>query len=893
MRQFFLFFLFFSFGPLCAQFAGSLYYYADGERLSLQRDMQTLVIHFPKGEHAKAERITLPGLNHVEIHDAHGRAIFHLNRPVEQADIAHVRASFGSTPVYSMEHGLLLSDGFFMALTHEVVAVFKKGISPGGSAVTAIAARYGAEYKRDEYGTSIFYVTDPIQGLFFANALVEGQVVQWAHPDFYAKVTRYNDPFFGQQFQMSNTGQVVNGWAGVPGIDCNALPAWAITTGASNITVALIDDGLEAHEDLVDVSNLTRVLGGNTPATGGNGTPRYSSDGHGMACAGILAATHNNAKGVRGVAPEVRLRSVNIFWGGETTQQIANGINWARTQGVAVMSNSWGYNSCTVSYSNLNSALSSARTNGRGGLGCIVVFAAGNGGKTCIDYPANRPDVIAVGSVTNLGAHSNYSNRGPQLSLVAPSDPDFGQSGAFVRTIDRMGSAGYNSGNYEAFFGGTSAACPVVAGVAALLIAVNPGITEAAARSIMQSTATDMGTTGFDNTFGHGRINAGAAVVAAAPPPPPPPPGCTLNELQLTITLDDNPEETTWSISDFLGNTLAQGGPYATAQAAATIQIPLCLEDGCYLLNFSDASGDGMCCTWGPGSYTLTGPTGAVLATGGQFGFFTSQVFCAGEVSEPASCSFLNFNGYSIVSYGGGGIDVGTFEVQDGGFTLFQQNNSLRAIVLNYPVTANTVLEFQFRSTQQAQMHGIGFNNNNQLNPSRIFKIFGTQDFGAITDFATYSGTEFVQYSIPVGQYYSGSNLSRLFFLTGNYTGNPRGRSFWRNVRVYESGQCTPALVTAQPEDFMEDLTLFHSNRSHGYALFPNPSKGEVTLLAPNGETVQQWSVFDLHGRLVATERTAHAQVHMQLGRLETGVYLVEWKTELGQLHRERLVIAR
>jgi hypothetical protein len=94
-----------------------------------------------------------------------------------------------------------------------------------------------------------------------------------------------------------------------------------------------------------------------------------------------------------------------------------------------------------------------------------------------------------------------------------------------VVTLDRMGNLGYEAGNYTNRFGGTSAACPQVSGVAALILSANSNLTETQVRTTLQNTASDMGSTGFDNSFGFGRVNACAAVSAV---------------LQLTIAGDNS-----------------------------------------------------------------------------------------------------------------------------------------------------------------------------------------------------------------------------------------------------------------------------------------------------------------------------------------------------------------
>ncbi|NJO01471.1 MAG: S8 family serine peptidase, partial [Bacteroidia bacterium] len=87
-------------------------------------------------------------------------------------------------------------------------------------------------------------------------------------------------------------------------------------------------------------------------------------------------------------------------------------------------------------------------------------------------------------------------------------------TGGDIVTLDRMGANGYTNNNFFSGFDGTSAACPQVSGVAALMLSANPTLTQAQVRTILQNTATDMGTTGFDNTFGFGRLNAQAALQA-------------------------------------------------------------------------------------------------------------------------------------------------------------------------------------------------------------------------------------------------------------------------------------------------------------------------------------------------------------------------------------------
>lgn len=183
-----------------------------------------------------------------------------------------------------------------------------------------------------------------------------------------------------------------------------------------------------------------------------------------------------------------------------------------------VLSNSWGYLTSSQTQPGFDAiiqAINNARTQGRGELGAPVIFASGNNFGTINDvaFPANVNGVITVGACNNAAPAGDiwyYSERGASMDLVAPSG-DVNLNGDVV-TLDRMGAFGYEQGNYTFRFGGTSAACPQVSGVTALMLSINPNLTEAQVINILQTTATDMGDPGFDNTFGYGRVNACAAV---------------------------------------------------------------------------------------------------------------------------------------------------------------------------------------------------------------------------------------------------------------------------------------------------------------------------------------------------------------------------------------------
>lgn len=336
--------------------------------------------------------------------------------------------------------------------------------------------------------------------------------IAWCEPDMLQEIQMCNT-LYNQQYYLKNTGQT----GGLAGVDINVEPIWEITNG-SGVTVAVIDVGVDRnHEDMGG-----RVLEGYTVGNpAGKGAPQntneYSNKAHGMACAGIIAA-ENNSIGIRGVASKANILPININpnyaidnlnHNFSSSDGIATAIRWAYPR-AEVLSNSWGGGPYS---NNIAAAIAEARTIGRNGKGCIVVFSAGNDGEyphVDAKFPGNLDGVITVGAIDKYGTILNYSQKGPSLDLVAPSGPIPGD----IVTTDRMGSLGYTWGNYTYTFNGTSASCPEVAGVAALMLSVNSDLTEEQVRTTLQQTARDLGPTGFDYAYGYGLLNATAAVLS-------------------------------------------------------------------------------------------------------------------------------------------------------------------------------------------------------------------------------------------------------------------------------------------------------------------------------------------------------------------------------------------
>jgi hypothetical protein len=354
------------------------------------------------------------------------------------------------------------------------------------------------------YGTTMLKVTaQDGDVLSLANEIYESGMVEYSHPDFIANIAPSDDPYYSNQYYLNNSGQ----FNGTSGIDINAPQAWDLTTSSSQITVAVIDEGLEPHEDLNDINNNSRVLTGFTPHTGGDGTPEGLISFHGIACAGIIAASHNNLD-IKGIAPNVKLFGINIFSDGTTNQEIADGINWAWHHGADVISCSWGYTVPGYYADVVEYAIDSAKTFGRSGKGCVVVFSSGN--DNFVQFPSNVNGVICTSAIDNSGNLWYYSPTSSRVDLVAPSGDV--NMGGDVWTLDRMGNNGYQTYNYITKFGGTSASCPQVSGVAALLLSLHPDWSETQITTTLKMSATDMGAIGKDDTFGYGRLDTYKAV---------------------------------------------------------------------------------------------------------------------------------------------------------------------------------------------------------------------------------------------------------------------------------------------------------------------------------------------------------------------------------------------
>lgn len=355
----------------------------------------------------------------------------------------------------------------------------------------------GATYVRDLYGsdTQLWQVPEG-QELATVGKLNADPSVEYAQPNYrYDAFGTPNDPYFGNQWAHSKM---------------QSSAAWDISTGSASISIAILDTGIdEAHPDL-----STKIVTGWDFVD--NDSNPHDLHGHGTHVAGIAAAATDNGKGVAGMDWQARIMPVRVLGadGGGWTDDIADGVTWAYLQGADVLNLSLGGGGNDPA---LESAINQAHA-----AGSLVVAAMGNEDSGVPSYPAAYNNVLAVAATGPNDHRAYYSNYGSHCDVAAPGgdmgylhDPDGIYSTLPTYWVTMTGE-GYSK-NYD-YLQGTSQATPHVAGLAALVWSLDASLTPDEVQTVIEDTAVDLGSPGWDQKFGHGRIDALAALEAVAGP---------------------------------------------------------------------------------------------------------------------------------------------------------------------------------------------------------------------------------------------------------------------------------------------------------------------------------------------------------------------------------------
>ena len=365
--------------------------------------------------------------------------------------------------------------------------------------------------------------------------------VVYAQPNYrYQLLFTPNDPFFSSS---GSWGQPYDDLWGLKKIQME--PAWDVTQ-RDGMVVAVVDTGLDYnHPDIAtNVWTNDDEIAGNGLDDDGNGfiddvrgwdfvapgigdNDPMDDNGHGTHISGTIAAVADNGIGIVGVAPEAQIMPIKALnaAGFYTSVDAAAGLHYAADNGADVVNNSWGCEGC------FSDPVTEEGVTYAHGFGVVVVFAAGNKNRDVVsNAPQNQPEVLLVSAFDENDEKASFSSFGLMVDVAAPGGsnvrlpgedcplrPDLSsnnilslQSSILAIDPDCIVSPGYLR------IQGTSMAAPHVAGLAALILAQHPTLTNEEVRQVIRTSADDVDAPGVDINSGRGRINAAQALATGS-----------------------------------------------------------------------------------------------------------------------------------------------------------------------------------------------------------------------------------------------------------------------------------------------------------------------------------------------------------------------------------------
>jgi subtilisin family serine protease len=486
------------------------YYLYEGSPADVKLDVNRLAVKFSSANKSIRYQASLAdvGVSTSEVIET-GVGGWTLVTPTESATNAvdinsRLQKALESPSVEFASPVLVQPNGDWVVVTPDLLVRIKPDYRQNGAAILGSSATT-SDIIEDNFGNMEgayklhCQSRNGFEVLALANRLALDPRVEWAEPDMLATVRHDltpNDPGWSSLWGLKNTGQS----GGMVDMDMDCDGAWDITTGNPAIKVLVLDDGAElTHPDL-------NIAGGaDFTGSGTGGGPFNSCDNHATAVSGCVAAIINNGIGTIGSAPGCKVLSAKFTVatvpcdgsGSFLYSWLVSALAWGLNQGARVSNNSNGFSA---------SSAVTAEYEATYAAGMIHFASAGNDGVGSVGYPGSLSVVNAISAITRYGSKASWSNYGSAISFAAP--------GAAIYTTDRTGSAGYANGNYSSV-DGTSFSSPYAAGVAALVLSVDPELTPAEVKAQLQATATDLGTTGYDIYYGYGLLNAEAAIAHA------------------------------------------------------------------------------------------------------------------------------------------------------------------------------------------------------------------------------------------------------------------------------------------------------------------------------------------------------------------------------------------
>lgn len=422
--------------------------------------------------------------------------------------------------------------------TENLFIEFKPGIDDA-KARKIIADNKLQLKKKLEYADYSYFVSAADKGMKvfeIAKKMMKIPGVVTCEPELIRRKAKKDFQIYSRQWHLKKT--IIDDIA----INASAQvdKAHTITKG-EGVTVAVIDpDGVDIRHKEFPGNKIVAPI--NVTSKKPNPVPKSRSLNHGTGCAGVACGA--GADKACGVAPAAKLMPIRSLAGLGSNEE-GDSVLWAINNGADIISNSWGYPDGDVADPNdpmhfqeielqfpLRKAIEKAVKEGRNGKGCIVLFSAGNGNESADkDRYITNPNIIAVAACNDTGKKSVYSDFGKCVWVCFPSD-DFEVEGIndnyrpLTPGIWTTDTAKKNKkrvySKYMADFGGTSSACPGVAGVCALILSVNPDLSWQEVKDILKKTADKIDkkngkydSKGHSEWYGYGRVNAYKAVKLA------------------------------------------------------------------------------------------------------------------------------------------------------------------------------------------------------------------------------------------------------------------------------------------------------------------------------------------------------------------------------------------
>jgi len=385
----------------------------------------------------------------------------------------------------------------------EIIVKFGSGVTEDH--IGAILQQYGCSgADRCSFaGLQLVQVPEYATAREMVEVFASEPTVEYAELDYYARIMFVpDDTFYHYQWHLSNA---ISGGIG-------AEAAWDVQTGDPNVIVAVVDTGV-AYEDFETFRQAPDLAGTSfVPGYDFVNDDSHPNDdhGHGTHVTGTIAQSTNNSMGVAGVAFGCSIMPVKVLddQGDGDHFDIADGIYFAVNHGAKVINISLGGGEESIT---VRDAVAYAY-----GQGVTVVCAAGNEflEGNAVNYPAAYDRYcIAVGATRYDETRSYYSNTGSYVDVVSPGGDllvDQNRDGYRDGVLQQTFKVNPSDLRYW-FFQGTSMAAAHVSGAAALL--VSNGVTKPdQVRAAIEKTAKDRGTAGWDEEYGWGLINVGAAL---------------------------------------------------------------------------------------------------------------------------------------------------------------------------------------------------------------------------------------------------------------------------------------------------------------------------------------------------------------------------------------------